>query len=45
MTNFERIKQMTVEEIVEFIVNVALERNVNWLKGDIQKWLESEVEE
>lgn len=44
MTNFERIKQMTVEEIVEFIVNVSLGRNVNWLKGDIQKWLESEVE-
>ena len=43
MTNFEHIKQMTVDEIVEFIVNVALGRNVNWLKGDIQKWLESEV--
>lgn len=45
MTNFERIKQMTVEEMVVFIKKIALGLNVDWLKGSIQKWLEQEVKE
>ena len=45
MTNFERIKQMSVEEMAVFIKKIALELNVDWLKGNIQKWLESEVED
>lgn len=45
MTNYERIKQMTVEEMAVFIKKIALELNVDWLKGNIQKWLESEVDD
>ena len=45
MTNYERIKQMTVEEMAVFIKKIALGLNVDWLKGNIQKWLESEVDE
>lgn len=43
MTNFDTIKQMTVEEMAAFIKAVALGLNVDWLRGNIQKWLESEV--
>ena len=43
MTNFEKIKSMSVEEMTEFIKSVAL--GTNWLKGNIQKWLESEVDD
>lgn len=43
MTNFERIKKMSVEEMAEFIKTVAL--GTDWLKGNITKWLEAEVEE
>ena len=45
MTNFERIKQMSVEEMAVFIKNIALGLNVGWLKGNIQKWLESEFDD
>ena len=45
MTNYERIKQMSVEEMAVFIKNIALGLNVGWLKGNIQKWLESEVDD
>lgn len=43
MTNFEKIKSMSVEEMTEFIKSVAL--GTNWLKGNIINWLESEVQE
>ena len=45
MTNYERIKQMSIEEMAVFIKKIALGLNVDWLKGNIQKWLESEIDE
>lgn len=45
MTNFEHIKQMNIREIAVFIKEVALGLNVDWLRGNIQKWLESECED
>ena len=43
MTNFEKIKSMSIEEMTEFIKSVAL--GTNWLKGNITNWLEQEVQE
>ena len=45
MTNYERIKQMSIEDMAVFIKKIALGLNVDWLKGNIQKWLESEVDD
>lgn len=41
MTNFERIKNMSVEEMANFLRDLVTERLTNIA---IQKWLESEVE-
>ena len=43
MTNFEKIKSISIEEMTEFIKSVAL--GTNWLKGNITNWLEQEVRE
>lgn len=45
MTNYERIKAMSVEEMAEFIKSVALGLNSDWVRGNIQEWLEQEVSE
>lgn len=45
MTNYERIKVMSVEEMADFIKSVALGLNSDWVRGNIQEWLESEVSE
>lgn len=41
MNNFQRIKQMTVEEMVVFLQEIA---DSYWLKKDIEQWLLQEVE-
>ena len=52
MTNFEKIKQMSVEELAEFLNgttgNIALKFNgeyVSNLKGSLCEYLNSEVRE
>ena len=45
MTNYDHIKAMRVEEMVEFIKSVALGLNSDWVRGNIQEWLEQEVSE
>lgn len=44
-TNYDRIKAMSVEEMADFIKSVALGLNSDWVRGNIQEWLESEVTE
>ena len=44
-TNYDRIKAMSVEEMADFIKSVALGLNSDWVRGNIQEWLESEVSE
>lgn len=49
MTNYERIKQMSVEEMATFLQEVEYSRafdgsGAKWKsKGTVIKWLESEV--
>lgn len=45
MTNYDNIKAMSVEEMVDFIKSVALGLNSDWVRGNIQEWLEQEVSE
>lgn len=45
MTNYDRIKAMNVEEMADFIKSVALGLNSDWVRGNIQEWLEQEVPE
>lgn len=45
MTNYDRIKSMSVEELADFIKSVALGLNSDWVRGNIQEWLEREVSE
>lgn len=52
MTNFEKIKNMSVEEMAEFLnsttTQIALKLNGEYVsneKGSLCEWLESEVEE
>ena len=45
VTQFDRIKAMTVEEMADFIKLVALGLNSDWVRGNIQEWLEQEVSE
>ena len=45
MTNYDRIKAMSVEEMADFIKSVALGLNSDWVRGNIQEWLEQEVSE
>ena len=44
-TNYDRIKAMSVEEMADFIKSVALGLNSDWVRGNIQEWLEQEVSE
>ena len=41
MTNYERIKNMSVEEMAQFICGITIP---NYDEGSIKQWLESEVE-
>ena len=53
MTNYERIKSMSIEEMANFIADIYADNehaeiriNGEWLATeDIEQWLESEVEE
>lgn len=52
MTNFERIKAMTIEEMVEFIhgitTSIAVKLNGEYVSNEteyIKQWLEIEVQE
>ena len=45
MTNYDCIKAMSVEELADFIKSVALGLNSDWVRGNIQEWLEQEVSE
>ena len=45
MTNYDNIKAMSVEEMADFIKSIALGLNSDWVRGNIQEWLESEVSE
>ena len=45
MTNYDRIKAMSAEELADFIKSVALGLNSDWVRGNIQEWLEQEVSE
>ena len=45
MTSYDRIKAMSVEEMADFIKSVALGLNSDWVRGNIQEWLEQEVSE
>ena len=45
MTNYDRIKAMSMKEMADFIKSVALGLNSDWVRGNIQEWLESEVSE
>lgn len=45
MTNFERIKAMSVEELADFLMDFVTEALTNPKCIVVQKWLESEVEE
>lgn len=40
-TNYEKIKNMTVDEMVDFLQEIA---DSYWLKKDIEQWLLSEAE-
>ena len=44
-TNYDRIKAMSVEDMADFIKLVALGLNSDWVRGNIQEWLEQEVSE
>ena len=54
MTNFDRIKAMSVEEMAEFIFvnfqtdewfNPIVDNKVIFHENDVAEWLESEVQE
>lgn len=45
MTNFKRIKNMSVEEMAEFLMDWVTEALTNPKCIIVKKWLESEVEE
>ena len=45
MTNYDRIKAMSVEEMADLIKSVALGLNLDWVRGNLQEWLEQEVSE
>ena len=45
MTKYDRIKAMSVEKMADFIKSVALGLNSDWVRGNIQEWLESKVSE
>lgn len=52
MTNFEKIKKMSLDEFAQFLSeicpNIAIKLNdkyVSNMKGSLCEWLESEVEE
>lgn len=53
ITNFERIKAMSIEEMANFIADIYADNehaeirvNGEWLTAeDMEQWLESEVEE
>lgn len=45
ITNFERIKAMSVEEMAEFLKRVCIGKEVEWTMGGILRYLESEVQE
>jgi hypothetical protein len=54
MTNFERIKEMTVDEMADFICDIYADNDHNgeirvggqWMLDiDVEGWLEREVEE
>ena len=43
VTQFDRIKAMSVEEMADFIKPIAFGLNSDWVRGNIQEWIESEV--
>lgn len=45
MTNYERIKAMSVEEMAEFLMDFVTEALTNPKCIVVKKWLNSEVEE
>lgn len=45
MNNFERIKEMSVDEMANFLMNFVTEALTNPKCIVVKKWLESEVEE
>ncbi len=42
MTNFERIKEMSVEELSDFLMDWALKMFEGTMPTNVKKWLESE---
>ena len=42
MTNYERIKNMTVEEMSEFLMDWAMKMFVGEMPMNVKTWLESE---
>ena len=45
MTNYDRIKAMSVEEMAEFLMRFTIEALMNPRCTVVKKWLESEAEE
>ena len=45
VTNFDRIKAMSVEEMAEFLKRVCIGKEVEWTMGGILRYLESEGQE
>lgn len=45
MTNYERIKAMSVEEMSDFLMDFVMEALTNPKWRVVKKWLESEAEE
>lgn len=46
MTNYEKIKEKNIEEMAKFLIRFYFDVSVNSAKyTNMQKWLESEVEE
>lgn len=45
MTRFEKIKQMSVEEMSHFLMDFVVEAFAGRAPNNVKEWLESEVEE
>lgn len=44
MTNYERIKNMTIEEMSEFLMDWVMKIFVSEMSMNVKTWLESEVQ-
>lgn len=45
MTNYDRIKQMSIEEMADFLMDWFMDCIVGKAPINVKKWLESEVKE